>query len=123
MIPKGDELIKIKILNDTNMKRRKIKETKGLYIKRELIIGETIEKKVAKMIDNQEPIKDAVPLIYQDKKEGVLPEYDIRTDRFMIAINAMDKISSYKMTEYLKDDGIQPIQEEEEGKTGEGSEE
>ena len=30
------------------------------------------------------------------------PEYNIRTDRFMIAMEAMGKISNYKTSEYLR---------------------
>lgn len=88
------------------MKRKNIKPTYGIITNRELIIGETIERKVARMVDNQEPIKDAVPPIYQERKEGVLPAYDIRTDRFMVAIEAMGKVSSYNASEYLKTDNV-----------------
>lgn len=55
--------------------------------------GETIEKKVARITNNKEPITDGAPLIYTDRKMGVQPEYDIRTDRFEIAVEAMDKVS------------------------------
>lgn len=55
--------------------------------------GETIEQKVARITQNKEPIKDGAPLIYTDRKDGVKEAYDIRTDRFEIAIEAMDKVS------------------------------
>lgn len=84
------------------MKRRKIMPTGGIKANPS-VRGENIEIKVARMIDNEEPIKDSVPMIYTEMKDGVRPEYDIRTDRFMIAMNAMDKISSYKISEYLKE--------------------
>lgn len=88
------------------MKRIKIYPTNGIRVQNELIIGETIEQKVARMVDNQEPIKDAVPTIYQERAEGVLPAYDIRTDRFMVAIEAMGKVSNYNASEYLKTDNV-----------------
>ena len=50
----------------------------------------------------EEPIKDQVPLIYTERKTGVNLEYNIRTDRFMIAMEAMEKISNYKTSEYLR---------------------
>lgn len=53
-------------------------------------------------MSQEEPIKDQVPLIYTEKKTGVNPEYNIRTDRFMIAMEAMGKISNYKTSEYLR---------------------
>lgn len=54
--------------------------------------GETIEKKVSRITLTNEPITDTAPIIYTEKKDGVLPAYNIRTDRFDLAIDAMDKI-------------------------------
>ena len=54
--------------------------------------GETIEQKLDRVTTNNEAIKDGAPLIYTDSKEGVLAGYNIRTDRFEIAVEAMDKI-------------------------------
>ena len=53
-------------------------------------------------MSQEEPIKDQVPLIYTERKTGVNPEYNIRTDRFMVAMEAMGKISNYKTSEYLR---------------------
>ena len=53
-------------------------------------------------MSQEEPIKDQVPLIYTERGTGVNPEYNIRTDRFMIAMEAMGKISNYKTSEYLR---------------------
>lgn len=55
--------------------------------------GERIESKIERIVNNNEPIKDGAPLIYTERKDGVLPETNIRTDRWEIAINAMDKVS------------------------------
>ena len=33
------------------------------------------------------------PTINTEKKDGVQPEFDIRTDRFEVAIDAIDKIN------------------------------
>ena len=59
--------------------------------------GETIESKVRRILTNKEPIKDGAPIIYTDRKDGVLPQYDIRTDRFDIAVDTMDKGSKAKI--------------------------
>ena len=61
--------------------------------------GETIEMKVERIVQNKEPIKDGAPLIYQEGKEGVMPAYNIRTDRMEIALDAMDKHSMAKIAE------------------------
>lgn len=56
-------------------------------------IGETIENKIRRIVNNKEPITDGAPLIYTERKDGVNPGMDIRTDRFEIAIEAMDKVT------------------------------
>lgn len=53
------------------------------------IEGETIETKFQRILTNNEPITDGAPLIYTERSEGVRPGYDIRTDRFDIALEAM----------------------------------
>lgn len=56
--------------------------------------GETIEQKINRIVNNGEPITDGAPLIYTDRKDGVEPQYDIRTDRFEVALDAMDKVTA-----------------------------
>ena len=68
-------------------------------------VAETIEQKVRRIVNNKEPIKDGSPLIYQEKKDGVQPEFDIRTDRFEIAIDAMDKINQSAANQIAKSKG------------------
>lgn len=80
--------------------------------------GETIEQKIERIISNKEPIKDGAPLIYTERKEGVKPAYNVRTDRFVIAVEAMDKVQGMhqaKREERAKlaskeDGGAEPIQ-------------
>lgn len=55
--------------------------------------GETLEQKISRMVNNKEPIKDSAPLIYTERKDGVQPAYDIRTDRFDLALDALDSVS------------------------------
>lgn len=57
-------------------------------------VGETIEGKVRRMASNKEPIKDAAPLIYTERKDGVRPEYDIRTDKLEYALESMTLIAN-----------------------------
>ena len=54
------------------------------------IEGERIEDKIRRVIDNKEPITDGAPIIYTERKLGVLPAYNIRTDRWEIAQAAME---------------------------------
>lgn len=56
--------------------------------------GETLEMKIDRFVNNKETITDkGTQLLYQDRKEGVQAAYDIRTDRFEIAVEAMDKVA------------------------------
>lgn len=59
--------------------------------------GETIETKVARIVQEKAPITDGAPIIYTDREQGVLPAYNVRTDRWDIAEDAMDKVNAAKM--------------------------
>ena len=48
--------------------------------------GEFIEGKVARVVENKEPIEDGAPIIYTERKDGVIPAYNIRTDKWDIPI-------------------------------------
>lgn len=67
------------------------------FIVNEHYEGERIEQKVARVIENNEPIKDGAPLIYTERKDGVLPQFDIRTDKWEIAQSAMDAANKAKI--------------------------
>lgn len=81
--------------------------------------AESIEHKVRRIVNNKEPIKDGAPLIYTERKEGVQPSYNIRTDRWEVAVDAMDKVTKShqakreeraKVIEMKKNGGAEPIQ-------------
>lgn len=55
--------------------------------------GERIEEKINRIVNNKEPIKDGAPIIFTDRADGVLPEYNIKTDRFEVALDAMDAVA------------------------------
>lgn len=55
--------------------------------------GETIEAKVRRIVENNEPITDGAPIIYTNREDGVLPAYNIRTDRWDVAQAAMDAVN------------------------------
>lgn len=54
--------------------------------------GESIERRVEKLMAGKEPIHDTVDAIYTERGDGVQPQYNIRTDRFEMAIEATDKM-------------------------------
>lgn len=59
----------------------------------EFQIGESIENKVRRITENNEPITDGAPIIYTNREDGVLPAYNIRTDRWDIAQAAMEAVN------------------------------
>lgn len=55
--------------------------------------ADTIEERVKKILSANEPITDGAPIIYTERKDGVQAGYNIRTDRFEIAVDAMDAVA------------------------------
>lgn len=64
--------------------------------------GETLIKKIQRILDENEPLTDGAPLIYTPKQAGVRDDCNIRTDKWTLAMNAMDRVNNYKLNEYLK---------------------
>lgn len=69
--------------------------------------AEPREVKLRKIINGEaNNMEDGVfPTIYTEKKDGVQPEFDIRTDRFEVAIDAMDKINQSVANQIAKNKG------------------
>lgn len=65
------------------------------------------EVKLRRIINGESnDMEDGVfPTIYTEKKDGVQPEFDIRTDRFEIAIDAIDKINQSTANQIAKSKG------------------
>lgn len=71
-------------------KQNRVRKTS--IVRNESQEGETLETKIERIVNNKEPITDGAPTIYTERKDGVQPGYDIRTDRFDVAVEAMDKV-------------------------------
>lgn len=69
--------------------------------------AEPREVKLRKIISGEaNDMDDGVfPTIYTEKKDGVQPEFDIRTDRFEVAIDAIDKINQSVANQIAKNKG------------------
>ena len=63
----------------------------------EITEGETIETKVRRIVEEKEPISDTAPIIYTNRENGVIAGYNIRTDRFDVALSAMDTVNKAKI--------------------------
>ncbi len=59
----------------------------------ETMEGEPIEWKLERILNNKEPITDGAPEIFTERKDGVGAGYNIRTDRWELAVDAMDLVN------------------------------
>lgn len=63
-------------------------------------VGEMLEEKIDRMMHNKQPIQDpGVGLLYTERKEGVRPETDIRTDTMELALDAIDRKNKLQLAE------------------------
>lgn len=53
-----------------------------------------LERVLEEVTTMNQPIEMDAPLIYTERKDGVRAQYDIRTDRFEIGADAMNKIAT-----------------------------
>lgn len=85
----------------------------------EALEGETIETKVFRALTNEEGIESDVGIIYTERKDGVLPEYNPRTDKWEIAIDAMSKVDADNKVRRLENiKAREPKSETGEGESG-----
>ncbi len=82
--------------------------------------GESIEMKVRRITENKEPIKDGAPEIFTERKEGVKAGYNIRSDRWEIATDAMDSIHRNKVAKGESKPNLKIVKDIEEGIIEEG---
>lgn len=79
----------------TTYKIRKPNKSKLKSI--EMVEGETIEQKVERIHENNEPITAEAPELYTERKDGVIAGYNIRTDRWELAADSMDILTKNKL--------------------------
>lgn len=76
---------------------RKKPATKTTLKINESVIGETLPRRIERALNNGEGISDEAHITYTDRKDGVIPDYNIRTDRMDMAREAGDKVSAYNL--------------------------
>ena len=76
------------------MKYKTIEQDKETICTTEAFIGQSLEEKVYQAVNSKAPIEAVAPMVYTERKDGVLPETNIRTDRFEIAQEAMTTIAN-----------------------------
>lgn len=76
------------------MKKYKYQKPKTTFKINESVTGKPREILLAEMTEKKETPEGIHPAIYTDRREGVLPGFDIRTDRFEIARETAEKIKT-----------------------------
>lgn len=56
-------------------------------------IGETIESQLRKLQETNQPIDATAPIIFTARKDGVIPEYNIRSDKWDRALENMEQVA------------------------------
>lgn len=83
--------------------------------------GEPIEAKIRRIMKNNEAITDKAPIVYTERKDGVMPEYDIRTDKWEIAVEAKQKIADgYLKKREMEQEARKVAEEAKKGMKAEG---
>lgn len=67
--------------------------------------GKSIEEQMREAQSSGEPIKATANINYTERGDGVLPQYDIRTDRFELARMATDKVNATTYATRMQQDG------------------
>ena len=68
--------------------------------------AEPLEVKLRRATEGKEPIESVAPMVYTEKSKGVIPEYDIRTDRFELAQEMMEKLNTVKYSDVAKSEEV-----------------
>lgn len=76
------------------MKHRKIQNYCRKLTTTEGYEGQSLEEKIFQAVNSKAPIEAIAPMVYTERKEGVRPDTNIRTDRFEIAQEAMTNIAN-----------------------------
>lgn len=75
--------------------------------------GETIEQRLERVVHNGDEVDDGAPSIYTERKDGVLAGYDIRSDKWDIALDAIGV--AHKSDLNKRQQGIKDREEKEKG--------
>jgi hypothetical protein len=80
--------------------------------------GQTIESQIINAQTKGEKLEGNSVLQYSERREGVKPQFDIRTDRFDVALDGFTKIEK---SQYAKRQAKLEIVKDEEGNNSNGT--
>lgn len=99
-------------------KRERQKQTS--ITRNESVEGETLETKVFRALTSEEGIEESANIIYTERKDGVMPEYDPRADKFEVALDATSKIDADNKVRRLEGIKSREPKADQGGEGGEG---
>lgn len=102
-------------------RKQEVRETR--LIINQSVEGICMEENVRSIIEGKTGITQQFEPIYTDRRDGVMPQYDIRTDRFEIAREAKDKINKYEASQIAKGENISKADNEDSTDSTEASKE
>lgn len=79
----------------------------GLINRNKSYEGEYLETELERITTQNIPIQALSPMYYTERNKGVMPETNIRTDRWEIAQNAMGHVSRAKIAKREQGQGVQ----------------
>lgn len=62
-------------------------------------IGETIESMIRKQTTTNQPIDATAPIIFTPRKDGVIDDYNIRSDKWDRALQNMEQVAINRQTQ------------------------
>lgn len=65
-----------------------------MFVDNDMYEAKSLEREIEQAETSKQPIEANSPQIFTPRKDGVRAEHNIRTDRWDIAQNAMDKVSA-----------------------------
>lgn len=72
---------------------KRIKQARSKENQENAFVGNSIEDKVRMTMESGAPVEAISPMLYSERKEGVLPQTNIRTDKWDVAQQAMTTIA------------------------------
>lgn len=76
--------------------------------------GEPLENKIERMMNNEAGIEQEVEMQYTDRKDGVRPEYNPRTDKWDLAAETMELASTNTLE--ARKEKLKELSEKQDGK-------
>lgn len=97
------------------MKQKIIRPLSRIHTRGVLRDGQSLEEFLSKAMAGNEPIQATAKLTYNDRKDGVLPQHDIRTDRWELALEQttayhMSRAAQQKLQDYGPVEPQQPVE-------------